>query len=311
MSATPPTLEHLAAPKQQDYLARQEAMRETVYWQGDPDREVWEFDPDPATPPPAPDWYFVVNHPRTGSTVVTRLLNAHPDIYCGMEHQVLPLFMTLLGSHFFMPPKLWHAARYLKRIEITPTNIRRLMDAWRGCVSDRPIFGDKGEMYFDHFGDACAKVFPGCRTVLTVRNLLDTLASYTRQFWTAYLYDLHSDEASFHHHLRQRAYQILDRNRFWRPRSATIVFEEMTHRDSFVETFRHVFEHLGADPGRFDWDAGFAECAHAKAIGRWRQDPKITAFLDSLKATDSTLHQLLLDGTTELPEGVEMPEARS
>lgn len=302
-------VDDLAADKQKEHLAHLQTIEQRVYWQGDPDREPWEFDPDPETPPPAEDWFFVVNYPRTGSTVVARLLNAHPQIYCGLEHQVMPLFMSVLGSHLLMPPELWHSVRYSKRIEITPTNIRRLMDAWRSCVSDRPIFGDKGEMYFERYGTACSKVFPGSRTVLTVRDVLDTLASYSGQSWTAFLYEDHDDEASLWEHLRRRAYQILDRNRHWHEGSPTIVFEEMVRRESFEHTFRQVFEHLGADPTLFDWDAGFAQCAHHKAIGRWRQDPKITAFLDHLESSDPTLHGLLLDGITLLPEGMEVPVA--
>jgi hypothetical protein len=74
----------------------------------------------------AGDWFFLVNFPRTGSTVATHILNSHRDVYCGNEHQTLPLLMTILGSKLFMSPELWFAVRYTKQLNITPRNMRQL-----------------------------------------------------------------------------------------------------------------------------------------------------------------------------------------
>jgi hypothetical protein len=279
--------------------------REVVFWQLDDGRQPWQFDADDEAPP-APDWFFVVNHPRTGSSVVHDLLNAHPMVYCGYEHHVLPLFMTLLGSQLFMSQRLWKAVRYQKRVQITPRHMRHLLDAWRRCVSDRPLFGDKGEMYLAEFGPACEKVFPGCKLLLTVRHPLDTLSSYLRQSWGGYMF-LGNDPRALNRNLRVRAYRMLAGNRAWRDKARVIEFERMATRDGFTAVFGAALEHLGAPAADFDWETAWARCKHAPAVGRWEKDATMTTFLRWLGREDPPLHDLLQGGAYYLPDGQELP----
>lgn len=288
--------------EQRRFDASMNRYREPVFWQRDPHREVWELDAADDLPPEAPDWFFVVNHPRTGSSVTVRLLNLHPEVYCGMEEHILPLFMTVLGSENLIAPYLSHAVRYRKRIAITPVHMRHLLEAWRRCVSDRPVFGDKGDMYYNHFGEACERVFPGCKLILTVRHPLDTLSSYLQQPWNSYLYRLYPEPEDFLRFLQAQALTMLRQNRAWRDRAQVIVFEEMSVRESFVETFRRVLRSLGVDPEAFDWEAGWQQCAHRKATGRWRRDPQIATFLEWLNREDPVLREILCEGEHYLPE---------
>lgn len=283
--------------------------RRTVFWAFD-GAASWEFDGAEAGEPlPAQDWFFVVNFPRTGSTAVAEVLSQHREIYCGDEQQVMPLLMTVLHSRLLMAPDLWESVRYTKQVPVTPWGVRKLMDAWRSCVSDRPFFGDKGEMYHYRFGPACRAVFPGCRFVLTVRNPLDTLASYITQPWAAYL-TLDPRPEAYFRILRHRARWMLVMNQSWRSDGAAIVeFESLIDRDRYTEVFTRVLQHLGADPAGHDWDAGWARCRHREAITQWQQNDRIVAFLDWLSREDADLRELLESGSYYAPPEWRLEEA--
>lgn len=292
--------EKSASERQARYADYFKSISEVVFWDRE-ERNAWEFDDTDEIPPAAPDWFFLVNFPRTGSTVSARVLNRHPDIHCGIEEQVLPLFMTVLGSKLFMSPKLWSSVRYSKRIKITPKNMRRLMEAWRACVSEKPLFGDKGEMYYGPFGEACEKVFPGCRFLLTVRDPLDTLSSYIDQGWAGYMRD-DADREALLNNVATKIHGILHQNARWKTRAHTIRFEDLLSRDGFEETFTRVFDYLGADPERYDWEAGWSECRHGPAVGRWRRDEVMVEFMTWIEERDPKLHSLLKKGYWYLPQ---------
>ena len=283
------------------YFLSLRKIRQEVFWDFGQFRKIWEFDERKELPPKAEDWFFVVNYPRTGSSVAVKLLNTHPQIYCGMEDFLLPLFMTLLGSPFFLLPRLPFPVRYQKKLALTPLRMRYLLDGWRKGVSKRPIFGDKGEMYYTYFGDACQDIFPACKFILTVRNPLDTLSSYIRQPWAAYLY-FDDSPAAFYQTLREQAYQILKCNRAWKDKAIVIPFEEIISPERFQEIFTGIFRHLNADPELFDWEAGWAQCHHHSALNRWKKDPKIHDFLEWLESEDAILHDLLCQGNYYLPD---------
>jgi hypothetical protein len=169
------------------------------------------------------------------------------------------------------------------------------MDAWRGCVSDKPIFGDKGDMYQQHFGATCAEVFPGCKFVLTVRHPLDTLSSYIAQPWAAYM-RADGNRDAFRENIRSRVREMLTANAAWRERAEVIEFEQLRTEDGFLSTFVRVFLHLGADPRRYNWKTGWAACRHQTAFGRWERDPEIGDFMSWLAQRDPPLHELLASG---------------
>jgi Sulfotransferase family len=277
-----------------DYRQMAEQSRREVIWALD-GAPPWELEPGEA-PAPGPDWFFMVSFQRTGSTAAALVLGLHPDIYCGQEHLVLPLFMTLLHSNALMAPDLWFSVRYSKKVPATAVNVRKLMDAWRSCVSPKPIFGDKGDMYHQHFGDACGEVFPGCKFVLTVRHPLDTLSSYIQQPWAAYMRDGAVPEVLFEN-LRLRAREMLSGNATWRGRAEVVEFEALGSEDGFRATFARVFACLGADPERYDWETGWKLCRHRFTTGRWKHDQEILAFVDWIAKRDAELHGALISGS--------------
>ncbi len=282
-----------------DYQRLLAQSQRTVIWALD-GAGPWELEPGEA-PSPGADWFFMVSFQRTGSTAAALVLGLHPDIYCGQEHLVLPLFMTLLHTKLLMAPDLWFSVRYSKKIPATAVNARALMDAWRSCVSDKPIFGDKGDMYHQHFGDACGAIFPGCKFVLTVRHPLDTLSSYIQQPWAAYMRDGSKGE-TFFENVRLRAREMLTGNAAWRGRAEVVGFEELGTEAGFRATFSRVFTYLGADPERFDWATGWKLCRHRLTTGRWKHDQEILGFVDWLEQRDEPLHRALASGSYYLDD---------
>jgi hypothetical protein len=273
--------------------------RRTVDWALD-GAPPWELEPgEPAAP--GADWFFMVSFQRTGSSVAALVLSLHPDVYCGQEHLVLPLFMTILHSKMLISRDLWFSVRYTKKIPATAVNVRALMDAWRSCVSDKRIFGDKGDMYHQYFGGACGAVFPGCKFVLTVRDPLDTLSSYIQQPWAAYMRD-GGDRDTFLENLRLRAREMLTGNAAWQHRAEVIEFEELGSEAGFRATFSRVFAHLGADPDAYNWDAGWATCRHRFTVGRGKYDQEILEFMDWLEGRDQPLREALAAGAYYLDD---------
>lgn len=282
-----------------EYQRLLEQSRRTVIWALD-GAGPWELEPGEA-PSSGEDWFFMVSFQRTGSTAAALVLNLHPEIYCGQEHLVLPLFMTVLHSKLLISPDLWFSVRYSKKIPATAVNVRALMDAWRSCVSDKRIFGDKGEMYHQHFGGACGAVFPGCKFVLTVRHPLDTLSSYIQQPWAAYMRD-GGNRDTFLENLRLRAREMLTRNATWRGRAEVIEFEELGSEAGFHATFSRVFAYLGADPEAYNWATGWRLCRHRFTVGRWKHDPDMLEFMSWLEARDEPLHHALTAGAYYLDD---------
>jgi len=283
-------------PAASEALAYQQLLsdsRRTVFWALD-DQQPWQLEAGGAPVADGGDWFFLVNFPRTGSTAAAEILDLHPEICCGNEQQVLPLLMTILHSRLLLAPELAGSVRYTKQLPVTAATVRALMDAWRSCVSGKRLFGDKGEMYHQRFGEPCAAIFPGCRFVLTVRHPLDALSSYVRQPWALYLrFDGHE---AFQQALRRRAREMLTANAAWRERAAVIEFEALATEAGFRATFARVLAHLGADPAAFDWDAGWARCRHAGAIGRGRGDEELEEFMRWLEPRDGELHEALARG---------------
>lgn len=296
-----PDREALTAERYRAFL---KSIEEPVSWQLPAERAVWDVEEDGEQPPDGSDWFFLVGHPRTGSSVAATLLCGHPEVYCGNEQQVLPLFMAVLGAETFFAPRLWFAARYRKQIAMTPANLRRLMEAWRRCVSDRRLFGDKGEMFYENFGPATARIFPNCRFVHTTRRPLDTLSSYINQGWAAWL----EDKADFNANLRDRARLMLLANAHWADRAEILDFEDLTERDRFEAALGRIFLHLRADPRLFDYEGAWPLCRHSGAMSRWRSDARIAAFLDWLRQEDAALHDLLLSGRRTWPSELPVPD---
>jgi Flp pilus assembly protein TadD len=158
--------------------------------------EAVASDPSPASP------IFVLGMPRTGTTLVDRILSSHPEVESAGELQSLPLAVKAAAgtrSRTVLDPEtIFEAAN------VDPGNIGRdyLTRAASHVPGKKPRFVDKFPGNFFYVG-LIARALPNARIVCLRRNPLDTvLANYRNLFaissrYYDYSYDLLDTAAYF------------------------------------------------------------------------------------------------------------------
>lgn len=151
----------------------------------------------PAAAPGDPDGapIFVVGMPRTGTTLVDRILSSHPEVGSAGELQAMPLAIK-------------QAAATASRTVLDPETVRAAMAADPGTIGQRylvrtahhrpagpPRFTDKLPANFLNIGHI-ARALPNARIVCLRRGPMDTVWSNFRNLFAtqspyyAYSYDL-------------------------------------------------------------------------------------------------------------------------
>lgn len=151
----------------------------------------------PAAAPGDPDGapIFVVGMPRTGTTLVDRILSSHPEVGSAGELQAMPLAIK-------------QAAATASRTVLDPETVRAAMAADPGAIGQRylaraahhrpagrPRFTDKLPANFLNIGHI-ARALPNARIVCLRRGPMDTVWSNFRNLFAtqspyyAYSYDL-------------------------------------------------------------------------------------------------------------------------
>lgn len=138
---------------------------------------------------------FVVGMPRTGTTLVDRILSSHPDVESAGELQAMPLAVksaAATGSRTVLDAETVTAAA---RADMAAIGRDYLARATSHVVGTRPRFVDKFPGNFLYLG-LIARALPQARIVCLRRNPLDTvLANFRNLFamesrYYRYSYDL-------------------------------------------------------------------------------------------------------------------------
>lgn len=138
---------------------------------------------------------FVVGMPRTGTTLVDRILSSHPEVESAGELQAMPLAVKQLAgtpSRLIIDPATIKASG-----DVTPAAIGEayLKRAGHHRSMGRPRFTDKLPANFLYVGHI-ARALPNARIVCLRRNPMDTIwSNYKNLFasqsaYYAYSYDL-------------------------------------------------------------------------------------------------------------------------
>ncbi|WP_239805501.1 tetratricopeptide repeat-containing sulfotransferase family protein [Croceicoccus hydrothermalis] len=138
---------------------------------------------------------FVVGMPRTGTTLVDRILSSHPDVVSAGELQAMPLAVKRLSqttSRVIIDPDTIRASR-----DIDPAQLasRYLAQAQHHRIDETARFVDKLPANFLYIGHI-ARSFPDAPIVCLRRNPMDTVWSNfknlfaSRSPYYAYSYDL-------------------------------------------------------------------------------------------------------------------------
>ena len=147
----------------------------------------------PGNPDPAP--IFVVGMPRTGTTLVDRILSSHRDVGSAGELQAMPLAIKQLAgtpSRVVIDPATIFASGTIDPVAIGDTYFTR---AAHHRPAGTPRFVDKLPANFLYIGHI-ARALPNARIVCLRRNPMDTVwSNYKNLFasqsaYYAYSYDL-------------------------------------------------------------------------------------------------------------------------
>lgn len=125
---------------------------------------------------------FVIGMPRSGTTLVERILSSHPDVYSAGELQNFArVAKQLAGTR---SREIADAETLSRALAVEP---RRLGEAYlhstRPATAQRPRFVDKMPMNFLYAGHI-ARALPQARIVCLRRHPLDTILSNYRQLFS-------------------------------------------------------------------------------------------------------------------------------
>ncbi len=205
---------------------------------GDPGYFHGEGDPDPSP-------IFVLGLPRTGTTLVDRILASHPQVESAGELQTLPIALKQMAatrSPLVLDPETIDAVARLDPAALG----RRYLEQCASRRNGRPRFTDKLPLNFLHAGYiACA--LPNARIVCLRRHPLDSIWSNfkhlfsTRFSYYNYSYDL-LDAAAY--------YLLFDQlmafwQQRWPGRILEVSYEQLV--DEQEQQTRRLLDHCGLE----------------------------------------------------------------
>jgi tetratricopeptide (TPR) repeat protein len=237
---------------------------------------------------------FVIGQPRTGTTLVERIITAHPDVTSAGELKHFGNAIRRLSKyaepHRFSPKYVEGAAT---------VDMRKLggmyMSTSRKMAGDTPHFVDKLPLNFMYV-PLILKALPNAKIVHLRRNPMDAcFSSFKQLFADAYQHSYDQEEMARHH---ARYFSLMET---WRERFGERFFE-ITYENvasDLEPNARALIDYLG-----LEWNDACLEFhkqksavasasavqvrkpAHTKSIGRWRRYEK------QLEPTRRTLESL-------------------
>ena len=148
---------------------------------------------------PAP--IFIVGMPRTGTTLVERILGSHGEVYPGGEHfGLITQLHELIPEAETVPDRLVFLSKNLIR-QSTKIDHKKLgekyMEQVRWRTQSRPFITDKLPVNFYYIG-LIRQALPHARIIHLKRDPMDTCISNFKQYFTegAYLFSYDLEDLS-------------------------------------------------------------------------------------------------------------------
>ncbi|MEI6485676.1 MAG: sulfotransferase [Sphingomonadales bacterium] len=239
---------------------------------------------------------FVTGMPRTGTTLVDRILSSHPDVHSAGELQAMPLAVKLLGgtrSRLVTDPETIAASGRLSPSTVGADYMARANQHRRRAEGR---FIDKLPANFLYIGHI-ARALPNARIVCLRRHPMDTVwSNYKNLFATTSTYYAYSHDLID----TARYYVRFDRlMRFWDEllpgRVLNLAYEELV-ADQEAQS-RRLFDHCGLEwtPAALDFHTNAAAVATPSAaqvrrpmykdsVARWRAHEEALAPVAALFA---------------------------
>ncbi len=237
---------------------------------------------------------FVVGQPRTGTTLVERIITAHPDVTSAGELKQFGNAMRRLWKHG--EPRRFSAGLVEGAATVDMRKLGGLyIETSKKMAGDTPRFVDKLPINFMYV-PLILKALPRAKIVHLRRNPMDAcFSSFKQLFADAYQHSYDQEEMARHH---ARYYRLMEtwRQRFGE-RFFDIAYEEVA--SNLEPNARALIDFLG-----LPWNDACLEFhkqktavatasavqvrqpAHTKSIGRWRR------YARQLEPTRRTLEAL-------------------
>jgi cytochrome c-type biogenesis protein CcmH/NrfG len=240
----------------------------------------WVDDGSRGNPSGAP--IFVLGQPRTGTTLIERIITSHSQVHSAGELQQFGLAVRRLAEH--MDPRRFSKQLFEAALRLDCAKVGTVyMESTKRVQGDTPHFVDKlPQNYF--YVPMILKALPNSKIVHLTRDPMDAcFASYKQLFADAYLHSYDLEEMA-RHHVRYRRLMDTWRERF-PGRFLDISYEETV--SDLEPNARRLIEFLG-----LPWEDAclrfheqkqavstasavqVREPVHTRSIGRWRKYEK-------------------------------------
>ena len=245
-----------------------------------------------------PSPIFVVGQPRTGTTLVERIITSHSSVFSAGELKQLGHCVRRLGD--YREPKRQSAKLAELAAGIDPAQLgQAYMQTTRRLRGDLPRFVDKLPPNYLYI-PLILKALPNAKIVHLRRGPMDAcFASFKQLFADAYYHSYDQAEMARHH---ARYYRLMD---IWRER-----FGDRFHDISYEDTARDLEPNARAliEFLELPWEDACLEFhkqeaavttasvvqvrqpAHTRSIGRWRRyEQQLAPMRQTLAAEDIPL----------------------
>ena len=222
---------------------------------------------------------FVVGQPRTGTTLIERIISSHSQVKSAGELQQLSLAVRRLSD--YRDPKRFSSAFFASAAALNPAQLGELyIDTTRKQRGDSAYFVDKLPQNYLMIPLILAAL-PNAKIVHLQRDPMDAcFASYKQLFADAYLHSYDQQEMA-RHHVRYRQLMATWRERFG-DRFLDVSYEETVQ--NLEPNARRLIGFLG-----LEWEPAcltfheqpsavstasavqVREPAHSRSVGRWRR----------------------------------------
>lgn len=231
---------------------------------------------------------FIVGQPRTGTTLVERIITAHTDVESAGELQQFNMAIKRLtgitGRQGISPEAI---------SKIADSDLEKLgqlyLETTRSVRPETPRYVDKLPVNY-LYAPLIAAALPNAKIIHIVRDPLDSCVSSYKQLFAEAYYHSYDQQEMARHHVR---YRTLMEN--WRSvlgnRMLDVVYEEVVV--SLEQNAKKIIDFIGLEwqDACLDFHnqagavttasaAQVREKAHSRSVGRWR---RFENFIDPMK----------------------------
>ena len=228
---------------------------------------------------PEPSPIFILGQPRTGTTLVERIVTSHSQVTSAGELQQFSLALRRLSA--FEDPKRFSAGMFDAASQLDPQQVGSLyLDTSLRMRGDTPRFVDKLPQNYLCIPLILAAL-PNAKIVHLTRHPMDAcFSSFKQLFADAYLHSYDQREMARHHARYRTLMQV------WHTRFPGRVFD-ISYEDTTVDLERNTralldFLELPFEQACVDFHtqsgavstasaAQVREPAHTRSVGRWRR----------------------------------------